>query len=451
MTTTTPPTSRSALTAALATAILSLALTLPAQVLGLAETPPAPVDGRDYDHLALNLARGRGFAYCWSDPEWRAPYEHAENSSKYALHLSLGGPCFPTARRAPGFPAALAAVYRVAGRSFEAGRLSSAVTLALAGAIGAFLAARVAGAVAAALFAVCFLFDAQLRFLVGAYMSEPMAALAVMGVLAAHIVLVRTPTLRHGILAGVSVGLLMLVRHHFSLLFALALATAALGVVRGRGRRPLFVAYAAAALLVFAPWGVRNSLVVGAPMPLGTQGGHGLAAAYGEDTLAGDDGTWNSDQSAQVWAKAKGKPSGYTFADLARELRSSLALEREVAEVGQAAARDWLRRHWRRLPGIAWVRLRAHATGYGALGLAAVLAGLAALVLVETRREAALGFAVLATTALTVALTYEEARGRYAAPVRPAAYLVGALGLAASANRLLQARRHAVANGARQP
>jgi hypothetical protein len=40
-----------------------------------------------------------------------------------------------------------------------------------------------------------------------------------------------------------------------------------------------------------------------------------------------------------------------------------------------------------------------------------------------------------------VALTYEEGRGRYAAPVRPVAYLVGAFGVGAAASRLREARR----------
>ncbi|MGH7897038.1 MAG: hypothetical protein ACREQQ_03750, partial [Candidatus Binatia bacterium] len=169
---------RAALAAAVVTAALSLALTLPSHVVGLGEKPPDPVDARDYDHLALNLARGRGFAYCWSDPEWRAPYERSANSALYDLHLSLGGPCHPTARRAPGYPAALATVYGIWGRSFEAGRWLGALALALAAATGAFLAASVGGAVAAMVFAACFLLDHDLRFLVGAYMSEPIACLA---------------------------------------------------------------------------------------------------------------------------------------------------------------------------------------------------------------------------------------------------------------------------------
>jgi hypothetical protein len=428
--------SRAAWLAAAATALLSLALTLPGEVLGRGEQPPAPVDGRDYDHLALNLARGRGFAYCWSDPEWRAPYERAANSRDYALHLDLHGPCFRTARRAPGHPVALAAAYVVWGRSFLAGRWVGALALALAGALGAFLAVRVAGLVAGSLFAVGFLLDEPLRFLVGAYMSEPLSALAVLAVLAAHVSLFRDPKRSTALSAGATLGALMLVRHHFSLLFGLGLLGAGLAFLRGPEPRRLAAAYAGAALLLFAPWGLRNSLVLGAPMPLGTQGGHGLAASYGGDGAEDDDGTWNSDQTARLWARVKGKPPDYAFADLARELRGSLEVERELSVVGQQAAGRWLRRHWRQLPRVALLRLRAHARGYGALGLAAVACGLIALGFGETRGAALPGLAILATTAATVAITYEEARGRYAAPVRPIAYVVGAIGAAAAVSRL---------------
>ena len=36
--------------------------------------PPPGGDERDYEALAYNLWKGRGFGYFWSDPEWRAPY-----------------------------------------------------------------------------------------------------------------------------------------------------------------------------------------------------------------------------------------------------------------------------------------------------------------------------------------------------------------------------------------
>ena len=77
---------RTALLGGVITAASSLALTLPSQVLRPAEGPTAAVDGRDY-----------------------------------ALHLSLRGPCIPTARRAPGYPAAVAAVYGSGGEASRPG------------------------------------------------------------------------------------------------------------------------------------------------------------------------------------------------------------------------------------------------------------------------------------------------------------------------------------------
>ena len=436
---------RAALLGALGIAVCSLARTIPSQVLRPAESPPDAVDGRDYDHLALNLARGRGFVYCWSDPEWRTPYERAENSRDYALHLALRGPCVLTARRAPGYPVALAAVYWAWGRSFEAGRLLSAVALALAGALGVVLAIRFGGATAGVLFALCFLMDNQLRSLGGAYMAEPIACLAVMAVLVAHEALLRNPRRQAGVLAGCLLGLLLLVRHHFFPLWAFGLFAATLGAVRSRTLRPVWVAYGVTVLLTFAPWGVRNCLVLDALMPLGTQGGQVLAGRYAEDDTGRAGGTWDSGQAARLWAKRQGKPGSYRYPILAGELRSSLAVEREFAMVGQEAAGAWLRRNWRRLPALALVSLRAHARGYGALGLAALVWGLAALAFPAPRRVAALGLVIVGMTALTVALTF-EANGRYGAPVRPVAYLVGSLGFAASVSRLFRARRRPLAS-----
>ena len=422
---------RAALLSSIATGVLSLALTLPSQVLRLGELPPILVDARDYDHLALNLARGRGFSYCWSDPEWRAPYQAAENRRDYAMHLALQGSCIPTARRAPGYPAALAVVYRIWGRSFQAGRLLGAVALALALALGSFLAVRTAGVVAAALFALCVLDDDKLSRLIGAYMSEPTTALVVMVMLAAHVALLREPTGRAGLLAGSSLGLLVLVRHFYFPLWAFGILAAAIVAARSRALRVPWLAYGGGALLVFAPWGVRNCLVLDALMPLGTQGGYALAGKYAEDDMSRS--SWDSGRVARLWARRQGEP-GTSYGRLDRRLRTSLTMDRDLARLGQQAAREWLLRNWRRMPAVALASLRAHARGYGALGLAAVVFAVAALALPETRRVAALALAVMAVTALTVSLTY-EAHGRFATPVRPAAYLAGSLGLVALLSR----------------
>jgi hypothetical protein len=426
---------RAALLLAAATGLASLVSTVPAEVVRLADSPPAGIDGRDYDHLALNLARGRGFGYCWSDPEWRAPYERAENRAAAAFHLALTGPCIPTARRAPGYPAALAAVYWTAGRDFRAGRLLSAIALATTGALGAALAVRAAGAAAGVLFACAFLADPLLRRLIGAYMSEPVTSLVVMAVLGAHLALLRNPTPRTGLVAGSLLGLLALTRHHFAALWAFAILGAALATLRGRAARLAWIAHGGAALAVFVPWCVRNCLLLEAPMPLGTQGGQVLASTYvaGEPGAIG--GRWNAAQAARLWAARKGRPTGYTYDDLAREIRTSLAVDREFALAGQEAAREWFRSNWRRLPAVVSATLAAHVWGYGALGLAAVACGAAALAFPETRLLAVLGFVILSLTAATVSLTFTHPR--FMAPVRPVAYVLGAVGLAASASWIL--------------
>jgi hypothetical protein len=258
-------------------------------------------------------------------------------------------------------------------------------------------------------------------------------------VLAAHAALFRAPRLSAAILAGASLGIVLLVRHHFSLLFALGILGSGLAVaaLRWRNRWRLCLGYAGAALVVFVPWGVRNCLVVGALSPLGTQGGHSLGASFAYDEVT-PDGSWDAERLALVWERRKGLPPDYDAARLAIDIRGSLEMERELAVAGQETARRWLRRNWRQIPKAVLIRLRAHALGYGPFGLAALAFGLAAFAFPEMRREAAVCLALLAMSATTVVMTFEAGRGRYSAPVRPAAYLMGALGLAGAGARLLR-------------
>lgn len=41
---------------------------------GVWTSAPEVEDGPDYDNIAYNVAKWRGFGFQWSDPEWRAPY-----------------------------------------------------------------------------------------------------------------------------------------------------------------------------------------------------------------------------------------------------------------------------------------------------------------------------------------------------------------------------------------
>jgi hypothetical protein len=145
-------------------------------------------------------------------------------------------------------------------------------------------------------------------------------SLAVMAMLAAHVALVRNPRHPTGILAGALLGLLVLVRHQFFLLWIIGMCSAAFCVGGSRAPRKLCLAYAGAALLTLTPWCLRNCLVLDAPMPLGTQGGHVLAAKFVEDKIG--NGAWDPAQAARLWAKLTGKPSGYSYSALARDFRT---------------------------------------------------------------------------------------------------------------------------------
>lgn len=98
--------------------------------------PPPGGDERDYEALAYNLWKGRGFGSFWSDPEWRAPYLSVPSAAGAVRDLESN--YYLTTYRPPAFPALWALTYHAAGRDFgtirfvNAALMAAAVTLAAA-------------------------------------------------------------------------------------------------------------------------------------------------------------------------------------------------------------------------------------------------------------------------------------------------------------------------------
>src|SRR5574340_964051 len=76
--------------------------------------PPEAYDAADYDAIALQLARGKGYSVDWDSPEYRSLY--AGNPAYAYLDTHTGA--YLTAFRPPLYPLLMAGVYRVFGRVF---------------------------------------------------------------------------------------------------------------------------------------------------------------------------------------------------------------------------------------------------------------------------------------------------------------------------------------------
>ncbi len=125
--------------------------------------PPAGGDERDYEALAFNIWKGRGFGFYWSDPEWQAPYLRAP-ATRRAVE-GRASSYYPTTYRPPAFPTLWALTHAVMGRNFGAIRILNAALMAGAVALAALVALEFAGIPAAVLTMVALLLSPDVTLL----------------------------------------------------------------------------------------------------------------------------------------------------------------------------------------------------------------------------------------------------------------------------------------------
>ena len=190
-----------------------------------------------------------------------------------------------TAYRPPVYPLFVGAVYAVAGPRPNAVRVAQAVVgtlvVGLIGWIAAALWGRWAALMAMGLAAV---FPPLL--LIGTALTPEVLFVALMlaalaATLRAREAQARRPLLWWALLAGALCGLAVLTRVNGAPLVPL-LALAVWAGASRRGRRALGPALAlvAAAVLVIAPWTVRNAVALDRFVPVSTQSGYTLAGTY---------------------------------------------------------------------------------------------------------------------------------------------------------------------------
>jgi 4-amino-4-deoxy-L-arabinose transferase-like glycosyltransferase len=250
-----------------------LVLALVARIVAVIATPGyiPRHDDRDYDRLA-----------CWiSDHEAPPARVPPIPDATSCAQPGRSGPL--TAYRPPLWPMALGGAYAVADAfglpRWTAGRVLQAVigtiVVALTGAIAARLWGATVGLLAMALGAVFLPLVLDGATLI----SEPLYVAFELGAVLAVLEHRRRPGgVGWAVAAGALVGLAALTRSSGALLAVpLIVAIAA----RPRPRRFLGVAvFAAAVLLVVAPWTIRNAVVLGAFVPVSTEAGPTLLGTY---------------------------------------------------------------------------------------------------------------------------------------------------------------------------
>lgn len=249
-------------------AILALALLVRLATIAAEPDLALSADAADYDRHARSIAAGDGY------PESGV--------------VQNGG---PTAIRPPGFPAFLAVAYKLSGDSVTAGRVAQALLgvliVAVIVLIGRELFGRVEGLVAGALAAVFppLVIDGM------TLLSEPLFVALELGAVLAALRRRSDRRTRWLVLAGALTGGAILTRSTGVVLLLPLLLAVRSGPWRRFGGYRAPALLAACAVLVVAPWTIRNAVEVHAFIPVSNQGGYTLAGTYNETSRARD-GFW---------------------------------------------------------------------------------------------------------------------------------------------------------------
>ena len=311
------------------TAAALIAAALVIRVVFVLATPDYQLihDALDYDHHAVSIAQGEGFA------------------TSYGRE---------TAFRPPAFPIFLAGVYELVGvedkaERVEAARLANALVgtgiVALIGLIAFQLWGRRTSHVALALGAIY----VPLILVGQSVMSEPLFVLCLLGAIAC---VVHSRAYPWVLLAGVLTGLAILGRANAIILLA-PLAFAVWKRPRGFGP-PL--ALVLAAVLTVAPWTIRNYRVLDAFVPVSTQLGSALAGTYNSEAMADkqNPASWRTLKRVDDYRPIFNRVRSIPEPQLERELRDA-SLEFIKAHPGYVLTVGyWTTRRMLDLAGLDW-------------------------------------------------------------------------------------------------
>ncbi|MGQ0804410.1 MAG: ArnT family glycosyltransferase [Actinomycetota bacterium] len=253
-------------------------------VVSVTQDETVAYDAFYYQSEAETVGRGKGFV---------TPFGGEENADHPPLTvLTLA----PVARVSDGSELAMRMTVVLAGVG----------VVALVGLLGREVSGPRAGLLAAAIAALY----PNLWMNDGLLMAETFAALTVAGTLYATVLLVRAPSWRHALGAGVGSGLAMLARGELALLIPLVVLPAVV-LLRGTSRETrlrLAGIVVGAAVLVISPWVAYNLSRFDRPVFLSNGDGGVLLGANCDDVYSGDGiGYWSLTCSADVPMKGRDK------------------------------------------------------------------------------------------------------------------------------------------------
>ncbi|QDT39811.1 hypothetical protein [Stratiformator vulcanicus] len=396
------PTCRALLTAVAIWLLITLMLLGYYSARGWLTGPPSSSgDEIGYDSLGWELAGGRGYQVDLTRRDFIRPYAEAHPDA-----VPPDWTAKPDVKRPPVFPALIALSNFAADRQFWIMRVLNTCCISAVGAVVATYFFRRDGLIAVVVFVLTFLvLDVRVRLYGRTLLTEPLSALFGCVLLILLLRVRKGKVLAPAALAGAVFGVAMLTRLACILwLPGIAALIYLIAWQAGAGVRRSFAGAAVVgliAVMVFAPWAVRNCFVTGRFMPAGVHGLHDLPTGY-SDLAWKHQGVWQNPYVAGFY----------------QNISADNFIETEVlkAEHGRRIALNWITAHLVKtialMPLKIWQEVRPRSVAEATLALF-MLIGIAAS---YRERIAWIALALLAIELGVVAITW-SVEGRFRLPL----------------------------------
>ena len=372
---------------------------------GLNTPPSSTGDESSYDSMAWELSCGHGFAVDYDAPAFRTPYDDAAKTQPELFTIRSSTPGL-IAFRPPLLSTLAAGLNVVFGRQFYAVRSLNVLLMAATAGLLAWYVCREAGFVTALISITFYLVDVRSRLYARSLLTEPLACFLATLLTITLLGIVKHTNHKRLILAGVLTGASVLTRS-IVVLWLPGLTVFVYFVVRrihkhswrdAAARTALFLAVT---LAVFAPWGIRNVMLLDRFSPMGTQGLMELSAGY-------SDAAWDN---YGVWQNL-GAQGFFDAVDTSG--LSNVETELAMAEVSSSKAVEWISRNFAKLVPLAGMKIFSEFRPHNVVEFIVLM--FAMIGLFTSRRTAAWVFSVLlVTNAFSVALTW-SVEGRFLVP-----------------------------------
>jgi len=390
--------------------------------IGQMNAPPgATHDDMFFDNLALNLSEGKGYMYDFRRKDYRQRFlsqnEHGQHDWLRSFHAKGR-----TSSRAVGYPATLAVLYKVFGWRWDVARWFNIIVMTIGLTALIAYALKRFGYVVASITLLVLILDVSIFSTVPHLATEPLAIVLVCFSFIAMDFAIRGKRVWPFAVAGFCFGLLLFVRSNFvpwlPMMFVMFLGVLFWQRHDFRKRNLIFkqaLAYFGVAVLLCAPWWVRNCLVTRHFNPLGCEGKIALCAAYCDESYA-DYANWKPAVVNALKTEMANDPRSRTM--------DKAEWEHYVAVESANRTMTWIKNNPEKLPYLICMRVVNDWSFYEPfpwwLHLAnAYLLALAILGAILSRNEQGkLLLLMLAMNTLVIMVTW-PGHGRYAIPIRP--------------------------------